>query len=103
MKKEIKPSKQVIENALLKKAIGYDCDEIIEEYVIDDEGNAKLSKKKITKKHISPDIPAAKILLEQYANENLDSKFENMTDEQLKQENIKLLKLLKNKGENDAN
>ena len=103
MKKEIKPSKQVIENALLKKAIGYDCDEIIEEYVIDDEGNSKLSKKKITKKHISPDIPAAKILLEQYANENLDSKYENMTDEQLKQEKIKLLKLLKNKGENDAN
>ena len=101
-KKEKLPPKDVIEDALLKKALGYDCKEIIEEYVIDDEGQAKLSKKKITKKHISPDIPAAKVLLEHYSNLE-HSKYENMTEEELMQEKINLIKLLQTKGETDGN
>lgn len=96
--KKIKSSpKQVIEEALLKKALGYDCDEVIEEYAIDEDGNEKLLKKKITKKHMSPDIPAAKILLEQYSN-NSQSKYENMTEEELRQEKMNLIKLLQNEG-----
>lgn len=97
MKKNIMPSSEVIEKALLKKALGYDCDEVVEEYVVDEEGNAKLSKKKVTKKHISPDIPAAKVLLEHYSNTS--SKYENMTDDELRQEKLNLIKLLQKEGE----
>ena len=101
MKNKEIPS-DVIEKALLKKALGYDASEIIEEYVIDEDGNEKLSKRKVTKKHISPDIPAAKVLLEHYSGiEN--NKYENMTDEELQIEKIKLIKLLENEGENDGN
>ena len=39
-----------IQKALLKKALGYNCDEVVEEYVVDDDGNEILTKKKITKK-----------------------------------------------------
>lgn len=98
-KKNMEPTDKVIEQALLKKALGYDCDEVIEEYVIDEEGNEKLCKKKITKKHISPDIPAAKVLLEHYSNLE-QSKYENMTEQELKEEKLKLIKLLK--GEEDG-
>ena len=97
MKKQKLPSKNVIEQALLKKALGYDCDEVIEEYVVDEDGCMKLSKKKITKKHYSPDIPAAKILLEHFNNQ--DNIYENMTEQELKQEKLNLIKLLKTEGE----
>ena len=89
-----------IEAALLKKALGYDCDEVVEEYIIDEDGNAKLSKKKVTKKYVSPDIPAAKVLLESF--ENKANKYENMTEEELQKEKIRLIKLLQN-GEDDGN
>ena len=92
MKNKEIPS-DVIEKALLKKALGYNTSEIIEEYVIDEDGNEKLSKRKVTKKHISPDIPAPKVLLEHYSDiEN--SMYENMSDEELKKEKIKIIKLL---------
>lgn len=100
-KKEKVPSKKIIEDALLKKALGYDCDEIVEEYVIDEDGQPKLSKKKVTKKHISPDIPAAKVLLEHFSSLE-QSKYENMTEQELRQEKINLIKLLKKEGENET-
>lgn len=94
MKKEKpKTPKQALEDALLKKALGYDSDEIIEEYAVDEEGNYKLIKKKITKKYISPDITSAKLLLEKMELEN--NSFENMSDEQLLARKKELLKLLK--------
>ena len=55
-----------IKKALLKKALGYNADEVIEEYSFDEEGQIKLSKKKVTKKHYSPDISAMKVLFEKY-------------------------------------
>lgn len=97
MKKTKMPSKDVIEKALLKKALGYNCNEVVEEYVVDEDGNTKLLKKKITKKHISPDIPAAKVLLEHYSNN--ESKYESMTEQELEQEKLRLIKLLQNEGE----
>lgn len=94
------PPKDAIEQALLKKALGYECDEIIEEYAKDEEGCLVLVKKKVTKKHISPDIPAAKMLLEQL--EDTQGKYENMTESQLLEEKTRLIKLL-NQGEKNAN
>lgn len=101
MQKDNLPSKKIIEDALLKKALGYETKEVVEEYVIDEDGESVLSKKKVTKKHISPDISAAKVLLEHYSNIE-DNKYQNMTEQQLRQEKLKLIKLLKQEGENDA-
>ena len=54
-----------IRKALLKKALGYNADEVIEEYALN-EGEEVLVKKKVTKKHYGPDVSAVKILLERY-------------------------------------
>ncbi|MBQ3116189.1 MAG: hypothetical protein IJC07_04095 [Clostridia bacterium] len=75
--------------ALIKKALGYDATEVVEEYVAGEEGEVKLSKKKVTKKNVPPDITAIKILLESQT-ENV----EDMSDEQLEKEKERLIKLL---------
>ena len=98
MKKKELEEVSEIQKALLKKALGYNSDEIVEEYIVDEEGNERLSKKKVTKKFISPDIPAAKVLLENYSDDT--SKYESMSDEELKNEKIKLIKLLQIGEEN---
>lgn len=89
-----------IKKALLKKALGYQTNEVVEEYVLDEEGNAKLSKKKVTRKHISPDISAMRVLLERY-HSDLADEIRNMSDEELLAERSRLLKMLKE--EDDAN
>lgn len=81
--------KQQVKQALIKKALGYDCTEIVEEY-IQDEGEVKLAKRKVTKKNVPPDITALKILLEEEQNP-----ISEMTDEQLQTEKERLIGLLK--------
>ena len=88
-----------IRQALLKKALGYESDEIVEEYSFD-EGDLKLSKKKVTKKHYSPDISAVKVLLERYYK-TYEEVISSMSDEELASERDKLEKLLK--GEENGN
>jgi len=85
---------QEIKKALLKKALGYMADEVVEEYVLGEDGEEKLSKRKVTKKHVSPDISAIRVFLERY-DTDLSSQIKNMTDEELYEEKSKLLKLLK--------
>lgn len=80
-----------LKKALLKKATGYSQSEIVEEYVMDEDGVLKLSKKKVTKKFIPPDIATVKILLEQNCSE-LD--FSNWTEEELLKEKKRLLEEL---------
>ena len=77
--------------ALIKKALGYDATEVVEEYVSGEEGEIKLTKKKVTKKNVPPDITAIKMLMEEI-NENAVT---GLSDEQLESEKIRLLKLLK--------
>lgn len=77
-----------LKKALVKKALGYDAEEIVEEYVGDDEG-VKLSKRKITKKNYPPDVTAIKMLLSD------EKPIENLSDEELAQEKRRLLELLK--------
>ncbi len=84
-------TKQDFQNALLKKALGYDCTETVEEYVSGDEGEIKLLKKKVTKKNVPPDISALKILLE-----DADKGVESMSDEELEREKQRLMEMLKN-------
>lgn len=83
--------KTLIVNALRKKAMGFDNDEIVEEYVCTEDGEIKLSKRKITKKFVPPDIPAAKILLGQIEKQTDLSVF---TEEQLHEEKKRLLEEL---------
>jgi hypothetical protein len=75
--------------ALVKKALGYDATEVVEEYVSDDAGEVKLTKKKVTKKNVPPDLTALKMLLDQ-----TEVPVSEMTDEQLEDEKQRLLKLL---------
>ena len=87
-----------VEVALKKKAFGYDTEEVVEEFV-EQEGEIKLSKKKITKKNVPPDINALKMIL--------DSKkdISDLSDEELEAEKIRLLGLLKDlssKGEKNC-
>lgn len=91
-------NEEEIKQALLKKALGYESDEIVEEYSTDEKGNSFLCKRKITKKFTPPDISALKFLLEQ--SDLSDDQLSKMTDEQLLQEKHRLLQLLKEK-END--
>ncbi len=86
-KKTIKTQSD-FKSALIKKALGYDYKEIVEEYVSSDEGEVKLAKKKVTKKNVPPDITALKLLLDS------QTPICQMSDEQLEQEKKRLLKLL---------
>lgn len=88
-------NEEEIKNALLKKALGYESDEIVEEYTTDENGNSILSKRKITKKFNSPDINALRFLLEQSDLSN--DEISKMSDKQLLQEKQRLLQLLKQK------
>ena len=88
-----------IKQALLKKALGYSASETVEEFSVDEEGNKRLSKKKVTKKHFAPDISAVKVLLERYYK-TYEEKVFAMSDEELNEEKNRLEELLK--GENDG-
>lgn len=88
---EEKDRKQVekLKKALVKKALGYDYTEVVEEYVSSEDGDIKLTKKKITKKNVPPDITALKMLAEQ-----TETPLEYMTDEELEEEKKRLLNIL---------
>lgn len=82
-----------LQDALLKKAMGFTTTEVIEEYVDSGEGMV-LQKKKVTSKDIPPDLASFKALIEINGKED---EFCNMTDEELIAEKNRLLKLLENK------
>ena len=89
VKKKTTVNASEVQDALIKKALGYDVTEVVEEYVGSDQGEIKLSKKKVTKQNVPPDMTALKILLDQ--NEQPP---ERMSDEQLQKEKMRLLELL---------
>ena len=76
-----------IKGALLERALGYDADEVVEEYGFS-EGEAVLVKRKVTKKRVPPDIQAAKMLLDGAPP------LTSLSDEQLQREKERLLLLL---------
>ncbi len=98
MEKEFDYNKK-LNKALVKRALGYLNKEVTEEFCKDDEGEKLvLTKRKVTKKNIPPDITAVKVLLEMLGeNKNLD--FEKMTDEELLLERDKLIEKLKQNDE----
>lgn len=78
-----------INSALLKKALGFDAKEVVEEYALSEEGEVKLSKKKITTKCVPPDVSALKMLLER------DTPLSALTDEELEAEKTRLLEIIR--------
>lgn len=83
--------------SLFKKAVGYTVDEVVEEYANSDEAeNLRLIKKKVTKKHIPPDISAVRVLLES-VEDNFD-KYKAMSDEELLKKRDELLKIIAKGG-----
>ena len=62
----IKVSKSEVLDALTKKALGYTSEEVTEEYQEGD-GEITLTKRKVIKKEVPPDMTALKILLEEIA------------------------------------
>jgi hypothetical protein len=78
-----------IKKALIKKALGYDATEVVEEFVSGEEGEIKLTKKKITKKNVPPDLTAIKMLTEENKGE-----LTLMSDEELEIEKQRLEKIL---------
>lgn len=91
---------EILKKSLLKKAQGFIVEEIVEESVkSDDSSSLCLIKRKITTKEIPPDMSAIKYLIEM---ENLNQdKYSTMTDEELRQEKLNLLKLLKEEDEDE--
>ena len=92
--------KEKIKKSLLKKALGYRYNEVIEEYSVDENGE-KLTKKKVTTKDVPPDMSAVKILLDDLNLEHND--FEDMSDDELKIEIENAIKLLEKKFEGENN
>lgn len=78
-----------IRAALLKRAVGYDTEETVEEYSSNGE-DVTMVRKKVIKKNVPPDITAAKLLLEEHGDG-----YSEMSDEELEAEKTRLLKLLK--------
>lgn len=91
---------QKLTKALLKKAMGYSVDEIVEEYAKNDDEKLILTKRKVTKKHIPPDIPAARALLELFWE---GGEIEKISDEELEKEKQRLLEMLKIAEKTDKN
>ena len=78
-----------INSALLKKALGFDAKEIVEEYATSDDGEVKLSKKKVTTKCVPPDVAALKMLLER------TTPLSAYSDEELEAEKQRLLEIVR--------
>jgi hypothetical protein len=77
-------------DVLLKKAKGYQVVETTQEYTIDEDGNKKLLKEKVSKKNVPPDISAIKTYLEV-----CDTEVYSMTKDELLAEKERLITTLK--------
>lgn len=90
-----------LRKAILKKALGYDAEEVVEEYATVDE-EVKLSKRKVTKKHYPPDLSAIKLIMESIDDPILKT-YQGMSKRELLQEKKKLLELLEKENGNQKN
>ena len=82
-----------IKEALINKALGYTTQEVTEEYGYSGD-EFVLQKRKTSTKSYPPDLTALQMLLDK---EEVNNKYENLTDEDLKKEKERLLAILKEK------
>ena len=83
-----------IQKALLKRALGYDSSETVEEYAKNGD-DMTIVRKKVTKKNVPPDMTAVKMLLENFNDSESD--LSTLTQSQLQAEKARLMALLKEK------
>lgn len=86
-----KSKRDIMLETLYKKGIGYQTEEIVEEYASEEKGG-ELLKRKITVKNVPPDVVALKAYLD--ISKQTDE-FNNLSDSELLAEKVRLLKLLK--------
>lgn len=79
-----------VKEALIKRAVGYEAQEITEEYTDDGDGGVKMVKRKVVSKNVPPDVSAVKLLVELSGEEEVKS----LSDEELEKEKQRLLKML---------
>lgn len=84
--------------AIKKLVKGFCLKEVVNEYVLDGNGNKQLTKQKISKKLVPPNTDILKMLYNK--SDNNEMTFEGWSDADLEKEKQRLLKLLK-KGENN--
>ena len=90
-----------LSGALMTRAVGCTTEEVAEEYAWDaEQQDLHLIKRKVTKKSLPPDIGAVKTMLELYG-ENEDQ-YAKLSDQDLLKEKERLLKILKDTEESDA-
>lgn len=91
-------SEEVV-NALKKRAIGYETQEVTEEYVSGDDG-VKLVKRKVVIKPVPPDVTAVKLLMDIQDSDSVSA----MTDEELELEKQRLIsQIIRSKNDNNKN
>ena len=83
-------------NALRNRAIGYESQEVTEEYQSSEEGE-KMVKRKVVTKHVPPDVTAVKVLIDIENGGDIT----NLSDEELELEKQRLLSLII-RSENDS-
>ena len=84
-----------VERAMMRRALGYETEECVEEYAPEGEGGIPvLVKRRITKKEVAGDVSAAKLLLAPEPGGS-DGAAEQMSDEELLSLCRKLIKQLK--------
>lgn len=79
--------------ALKSLAIGLKVKETTDEFVTDEKGELKLTKRKVNEKNIPPNTDILKMLYQSSKEDT--NKYQNMSDEELEKERIRLLNLLK--------
>lgn len=85
--------------SLLKRAKGYNYNEVQEEYSVGEDGEPVLVKRKVLEKYCPPDSSALKTYLEL----NPEPSVGDMSDEELEQERQRLLAELKSLQEQNKN
>ena len=84
-----------VERAMMRRALGYETEECVEEYAPEGEGGIPvLVKRRINKKEVAGDVSAAKLLLAPEPGGS-DGAAEQMSDEELLSLCRKLIKQLK--------
>lgn len=79
--------KQDVMSTLLKRAMGYTVEEIVEEYAGDEKGG-ELIKRKVTTKPVPPDVTALKTYIELSRQ---DDGYASMSDSELELEKERLI------------
>ena len=79
----------------MKKALGFELKEVVEEYSVDDgeKKELKLIKKKVNTKSYPPDLDAIELVFNNFNNQ--DSVYEKYSDEELIAEKENLVALFK--------